>query len=72
MSYTGVVKNGVVVLPKEAQLADGMEVRVELVSERLPTLAEELEGCIGAFKDLPSDYALNWRHYKYGEAKRGP
>ena len=68
MSYKGVVKNGVVVLPSDAKLEEGAEVHVVPVVQS--SFAERMKEYIGAFKDLPEDYALNWRHYRYGERKR--
>ncbi len=40
MSYLGTVENGVVVVPPEAHLADGANVRVEPVEDSVPTLKE--------------------------------
>ena len=46
MSYTGKVKDGVVILPPDAKLPDGTEVKVEpleLLSETNPAIAAVLK-----------------------------
>ncbi len=73
MSYTGKVRNGVVVLDHGASLADGTIVRVEPVQP-----AEEASGhghralmkLAGVIKDKPSDWARNHDHYIHGQPKR--
>lgn len=78
MSYIGKVENGVVVLPPEAKLPEGSEVRVERVEAPLTKQAEAVgesfydryKEFIGVFKDLPSDLAENHDHYIHGTPKR--
>jgi hypothetical protein len=69
MTYKGTVKNGVVVLPPEAKIPDGTEVRVEPVEE-LPTWGEVFKDLIGSVEGLPSDLAENHDHYAHGAPKR--
>jgi hypothetical protein len=74
MSVTGVVRNGVVILPPGTVFADGTEVRVETLPERVEERgAEFLQTVKKLAKDrphLPADYALNHGHYTRGEAKK--
>ncbi len=71
MTYTGRVKNGVVVLDDGASLAEGTKVRVEVAeSKDIPTLAEQLKDVIGKAKGLPSDFAKNHDHYLHGLPKK--
>ena len=71
MTYTGHVKNGVVVLDEPVALPEGIEVRVEPVGtgER-KSLADRLRGVIGVSEGLPSDMARNHDHYLHGGAKK--
>jgi hypothetical protein len=72
MSFVGVVKNGVVVLPPEAQLADGAEVEIVPRNDASPddpfwALIDKLA------KDRPhwpEDLSLNHGYYTSGEPKR--
>ena len=72
MSYTGKVRNGVVVLPPEARLPEGAEVEVTPVELR----AEDdlfLQAVLKHAKPRPhwpKDYALNHGHYVSGEPKK--
>ncbi len=72
MSYTGKVQNGVVVLPPDVKLPEGMEVKVETLE-----LLSEDEPFIKAILKLakprphwPKDYALNHAHYVKGHPKK--
>ena len=68
MSYTGKVKNGVVVLPPEAHLPEGAEVRVEtLLTAADDPLLATVEKLARPRPHLPRDYALNHGHYVGGE-----
>ena len=72
MSYTGKVKNGVVVLPPEAKLAEGAEVEIvprEVTPPQDPFLAAVLK-VTKARPHWPKDYALNHGHYVSGEPKK--
>ena len=72
MTYKGTVKNGVVVLPPDANLAEGSEVDVtprEVVAEEDPFLALVLK-LAKPRPHLPEDYALNHGHYVRGEPKK--
>ena len=71
MSYTGIVRNGVVILPPEARLSEGTEVQI------IPKAAEQavnpfLEGMLQLAKprDWPEDFALNHAHYVKGTPKK--
>lgn len=68
MSYTGIVENGKVTLPAEAQLPNGTKVLIEPMepAQTGPTLAESMEEFVGVFNDLPSDFAKNHDHYIHG------
>lgn len=72
MSFTGTIKNGVVVLPPGTQLPEGAEVRIEtleLAPEDDPFLAAALKAARPR-PDWPKDYALNHGHYVSGEPKK--
>ena len=74
MSYRGRVKNGVVVFDEPVQLADGMEVLIELIdggeNRTRPTLVEQFADIIGTVPDLPPDMAEQHDHYLHGAPKR--
>ena len=76
MSYTGTVKNGVVVLPEEVKLDEGTRVRVEPLAakRRKPRAASALGAALmelaGKAKGLPSDFARNHDHYLHGAPKK--
>jgi len=79
MIYRGHVKNGMVVLESEAQLPEGIEVRVEPVEpppdepaldEHGQTLGQKLMKYAGVLKDLPPDLAENHDHYIHGTPKK--
>ena len=72
MSFTGKVKNGVVVLPPEANLPEGAEVSVEpldLIPENDPFIQAVLK-LAKPRPHWPNDYALNHGHYVSGEPKK--
>jgi hypothetical protein len=68
MSYWGKVSKGRVVLPPEANLPEGAEVRVEPVAPR--TLAERLKDVIGTVHGGPPDWAENHDDYIHGTPKK--
>jgi hypothetical protein len=68
MSYWGKVSKGTVVLPPEANLPEGSEVRVEPVAPK--TLAERLKDVIGTVQGGPPDWAENHDHYIHGTPKK--
>ncbi|HEV2352099.1 MAG TPA: hypothetical protein VG028_19880 [Terriglobia bacterium] len=72
MTYKGTVSNGVVVLPPEANLPDGTEVRVEPVNgdSQPASIGKKLTPLDGSIKDLPEDFAENHDHYLHGSPKR--
>jgi hypothetical protein len=72
MSYTGTVKNGVVVLPPDVTLPEGAEVEVvprEVQSQDDPFLAAALKTAKRR-PHWPQDYASNHGHYVSGEPKK--
>ncbi len=71
VSYKGTVKNGVVVLPPEAQLSDGLEVEVtspEARAEDPPFLRALLK--LAKPRDWADYFALNHAHYAKGHPKK--
>ena len=72
MTYQGIVENGIVVLPPEANLPSGTKVLVEPLGacRPSPTLAESLKDFIGLIPDLPKDFARNHDHYVHGAPKQ--
>jgi hypothetical protein len=72
MSYTGTVKNGVVVLPPDVRLPEGAAVKVEPL-ELLPEDDPSIQAVLKLAKPRPhwpKDYALNHAHYVKGHPKK--
>jgi hypothetical protein len=72
VSYTGKVKNGVVVLPPEVKLQEGAEVEVvthEAASSEDPFLLAVLK-VAKPRPHWPKDYVLNHGHYVSGEPRK--
>jgi hypothetical protein len=72
VSYTGTVKNGVVVLPPDARLPEGAVVEVvprALESDEDPFLQAAARASRPR-PHWPKDYALNHGHYVSGEPKK--
>ncbi|MBM4048432.1 MAG: hypothetical protein FJ279_25290 [Planctomycetes bacterium] len=72
MTYRGQVIGGKVILPPEANLPDGTEVRVEPLQRprgKNP-LTKMLLEIAGDMKGLPEDLAEQHDHYLYGTPKR--
>jgi hypothetical protein len=72
MSFTGTVKNGVVVLPPEAHLPEGAEVEVVL-REAPPQEDPFMEAVTKTARrrpHWPKDYALNHGYYVSGEPRK--
>ena len=73
MTYSGRVKNGVVVLEGGASLSDGTRVRVEPITEPAdvrPAIYGQLLDLAGTAKGLPPDLARNHDHYLHGRPRR--
>ena len=70
MTYTGHVQNGVVVFDSAVPLAEGTEVRVELVLPAAKSLADQFADVIGKAVDLPTDMAQQHDHYLHRAKKR--
>jgi hypothetical protein len=71
MSYKGKVKNGVVVLPRHAKLANGTEVEVTPVSKPpADDFTDMLIKVARKVRGLPRDLAAQHDHYLYGTPKR--
>jgi hypothetical protein len=68
MSFTGTVKDGVVVLPREAKLPEGAKVEVQPISE--DPFVKTMLKLARPRPEWPRDFALNQGHYLYGEPKR--
>ena len=69
MNYTGIVQNGVIVLPPDATLPEGTEVSVTPLPPSAPGfLRQVLERAKP--RDWPADYAVNHGHYTKGEPRR--
>jgi hypothetical protein len=71
VSFKGTVKNGVVVLPPEAQLPEGASVEVTPVETRAddpPFLQAILK--LAKPRDWPADFALNHAPYAKGYPKK--
>ena len=77
MVIQGHVENGKIVLDEEVPLAEGMKVRIELLttaaaeadeSTEAPTLYERLKPIIGIVKDLPPDASERIDEYLYGKS----
>ncbi len=71
MTCIGKTANGVIVLPPNVHLPDGMELEVRIPDAACanPTLAESLQEFIGIFEG-PHDLAANHDHYIHGTPKR--
>jgi len=70
VSYKGTVKNGVVILPVDAELSDGTEVEI-VVPESAPNedFTQMLENIAKEVQGLPADLAQHHDHYLYGTPK---
>jgi hypothetical protein len=76
MTIEGHVENGRIILHGDVPLAEGMRVRVELLSGNTPespssagTQFDHYQAVIGAIDDLPSDFAARHDHYIHGTPK---
>ena len=81
MTYKGTVRGGVVVLPPDAALPDGLEVDVCAPApsdappsgpavDDGPTLYERFKDIVGIAQGLPHDFADQHDHYIHGTPKR--
>ena len=74
MTFIGKITNGAIVVPPEAHLPDGTEVRVEPVAPSAAKSRREraaaLRKLAAALPELPTDLAKNHDHYLYGTPKR--
>ena len=73
MSYTGQVKEGVVVFEGSDRPPEGARVEVVEVpstTQQPPSWGDLLGGLIGTVDGLPADMAENHDHYIHGAAKR--
>jgi len=69
MSFTGTVKDGVVILPPNVSWPSGTVVRIEPIEEQSPTLWETLKDFDGMAQDLPADFASQLDHYVHGHPR---
>ena len=72
MSIRGTVKDGVVILPADVQLAEGAEVEVVLPEERASHEAffKLIDKLAKPRPHWPDDYSLNHGYYVSGEPRR--
>ena len=72
VTYKGTVRNGVVVLPPEAKLAEGATVEVIPVEapEQDPPFLQAILKLAKPRPDWPEDFALNHAHYVKGHPKK--
>jgi hypothetical protein len=69
MTFKGIVKNGVVVLPDEVKLPDGVEVEVRLRRPSKRDWEKFLANCVGVGDDEPN---VSSNHHRYfANAVRG-
>jgi hypothetical protein len=72
MSYTGYVREGVVVFDGERP-SDGAKVTVEelcVPKQQPPTWGEVFESLVGSVEGLPEDMSDQHDHYIHGSPKR--
>ena len=69
MSFTGTVKNGVVVLPPDVHWPSGRGVRIEPIEAQPSALLDLMNEFDGMANDLPSDLAANLDHYVQGHPR---
>ncbi len=77
MITRGIVKDGAIQMLDAEPLPEGTVVRIEPLDAPAPdsatpgrSLSQELGDLIGSINDLPSDFALNHEHYRFGTPKR--
>ena len=74
MVCTGTIHNGVVVMDKGTELAEGTRVRIEPVERpeeaATPGGYEDLLELVGTIRDAPPDLSRNLDHYLYGLPKQ--
>ncbi len=72
MSFEGTVVNGTIVLDQPQALPEGARVQVVVqpLAEKKPTLAERLLKHAGTVPGLPADMAEQHDHYIHGTPKR--
>jgi len=75
MSYPGIMKDGVVVLPPGVHLPEGAQVEVTVpTASGAPqpdgTAYDVLAEFVGSFDALPADLARNHDHYLHGAPRR--
>lgn len=71
MRFRGKVKNGVVVLPRNAKLANGTEVEITPIAKpKSDDFTDMLIRVAKKVRGLPRDLAAQHDHYLYGTPKR--
>jgi hypothetical protein len=75
MTYSGKVKDGVVVFDASVPIPDGTAVAVTILSngatdEATDSLYDVLGPVIGLVDDMPEDSSINIDHYLYGHPKK--
>jgi hypothetical protein len=71
MTYSGTVKNGVVVFDGKLPLPEGVRVKIEPEAPAVSTLGERLLKHAGGVDDLPADMAENHDKYIHGRPGSG-
>ena len=73
MSFTGMIKNGIVVPDEEITLPEGTRVKIEPLDNGTPirdNLMANLLRWAGKGEGLPDDLAKNHDHYLHGRPKK--
>jgi hypothetical protein len=71
MTYRGRVKNGVIIIDGQPQIAEGTIVEIQPIDDRqAPTIAERFADVLGKAEGLPEDFAENHDHYIHGAPKK--
>jgi hypothetical protein len=84
MTIRGHIENGQIVLDDPIALADGIQVRIEVLragwaqadnksdssGDQEKSLYDLMQPIVGIVNDLPPDFARNHDHYLHGQPKR--
>ena len=69
MTFKGIVKNGVIVLPEKVKLPDGLEVEVRVKRPSKKDWEKFMTNCVGIADDIPD---VSRHHHRYfAEAVKG-
>lgn len=72
MTFTGKVVKGMIVLPSDIKLPEGLQLEVTIpeLAPSAPPFRERMLKFAGIIHDLPADFARNHDHYIHGAPKR--